>query len=101
MEAGFDASLAAVYSITEKAGESIELTRSRREKARYETQVTRLLAELGNAVYEKVSGHRLHEISEQLGVEKTIAEIAELDARMEEIDRKIGKELVVQEETDK
>ena len=49
MEAGFDAAKSAVHNITEKAGEGIELTRLRREKARIETQVTRRLAELGNA----------------------------------------------------
>jgi len=99
MEAGFDASLAAVHAVTEKAGESIELTRARREKSRLETQLTRLLAELGNAVYEKVSEDRLNDISEQLGIKEKLAEIAEREARMVEIDRKIGKEIEVQGKT--
>jgi len=99
MEAGFDASLAAVHAVTEKAGESIELTRARREKSRLETQLTRLLAELGNAVYEKVSEDRLNDISEQLGIKEKLVEIAEREARMVEIDRKIGKEIEVQGKT--
>lgn len=93
MEAGFDASLAAVHSITEKAGESIELTRARREKTRYETQITRLLAEVGNTVYEKVSEGRLIKIAEQLQISDKLSEIAEWEARIVEIDKKIGKEL--------
>lgn len=93
MDAGFDASLAAVHSITEKAGESIELTRTRREKSRYETQITRLLAEIGNSVYEKISKDRLNKIAEQLEIKDKLAEIAEQEARIAEIDRKIGKEL--------
>jgi len=97
MEAGFDASISAVHAITEKAGESIELTRARREKSRYETQLTRLLAELGNTVYEKVSEGRLDDIAEQLGIKDKITEIAEREARMVEIDRKIGKEIKIQE----
>ena len=44
MDAGFDAAVSAVHNITEKAGESIELTRLRREKARLETAVTKHLA---------------------------------------------------------
>ncbi len=99
MEAGFDASLAAVHAVTEKAGESIELTRARREKSRYETQLTRLLAELGNAVYEKVAEERLDEVAEQLGIKDRLSVIAEQDARMVEIDRKIGKEIKKQEKT--
>jgi hypothetical protein len=99
MEAGFDASLAAVHAITEKAGESIELTRARREKSRLETQLTRLLAELGNSVYEKVSEDRLNDIAEQLGIKDKLAEIAEREARVVEIDREIGKEIEVQEKT--
>ena len=55
MDEGFDAAIATVYAITEKAGEGIELTRLRREKTRLETQVTRRLAELGNVVYEKIA----------------------------------------------
>jgi len=99
MEAGFEASLSAVHAVTEKAGESIELTRARREKSRCETQLTRLLAELGNAVYEKLSEGRLNEVAEQLGIKDKIAEIAEQEARMVEIDKKIGKELGVKEIT--
>jgi len=98
MDAGFDASLAAVHSLTEKAGESIELTRARREKSRYEIQVTRLLAELGNSVYEKLSKDRLHDVAEQLGVVEEVKEIAELEAQMVQIDRKIGKEIKKKEE---
>ena len=55
MEAGFDAAISAVHTLTEKAGEGIELTRLRREKARLETQLTRRLAELGNKVFESIS----------------------------------------------
>lgn len=99
MEAGFDASLAAVHAITEKAGENIELTRARREKSRLETQLTRLLAELGNSVYEKVSEKRLNDIAEQLEIKDKLAEIAEREARVVEIDKKIGKEIEVQENT--
>lgn len=91
MEAGFDASLAAVHAITEKAGESIELTRSRREKSRYENQITRLLAELGNTVYEKVSTQRLDQIAKQLGIQDKLTEVAEQEARMIEIDKNIEK----------
>ena len=98
MDAGFDASLAAVHSLTEKAGESIELTRARREKSRYEVQVTRLLAELGNSVYEKLSKERLDDVAEQLGVAEEVKEIAELEAQMVQIDRKIGKEIKKEEE---
>ena len=93
MEAGFDAALSAVYSITEKAGEGIELTRLRREKVRLETQVTRKLAELGNAVYEKISLERLDEIGQKLGIKDILLEIAESEARMVNIDRRLEKEL--------
>jgi len=93
MEAGFDAALSAVYTITEKAGEGIELTRLRREKARLETQVTRRLAELGNAVYEKISAERLDEISRQLEIKDILLDIAQSEARMADIDRRISKEL--------
>ena len=48
MDAGFDAAVSAVHNITENAGESIELTRLRREKTRLETELTKHLAELGN-----------------------------------------------------
>ena len=66
MDAGFDAAVAAVYNITEKAGESIELTRLRREKVRLETDLTKHLAGLGNVVYEKISEARLDEVTEKL-----------------------------------
>jgi hypothetical protein len=100
MEAGFDASISAVHAITEKAGESIELTRARREKSRYETQLTRLLAEIGNTVYEKVSEGRLDDIADKLEIKDKIKQIAEQEARMVEIDRKIGKEIEIQEKND-
>ena len=93
MEAGFDSALSAVHVMTEKADEGIELTRLRREKARLETQVTRRLAELGNAVYEKISGERLDDIAEALGIKDMLVEIAENEARMEYIDRMLEKEL--------
>jgi len=93
MEAGFDSALSAVHVMTEKAGEGIELTRLRREKARLETQVTRRLAELGNTVYEKISGERLDDIAEALGIKDMLVEIAENEARMEYIDRMLEKEL--------
>ena len=97
MEAGFDAALAAVHTLTEKAGEGIELTRLRREKARCETRMTRLLAELGNAIYEKVSEDRLDDIAAQLGIRDMIIEIAEWEARIVEIDTKLRKELVYED----
>ena len=93
MEAGFDAALSTVHNLTEKAGEGIELTRLRREKARLETHVTRQLASLGNAVYEKISVDQLHEIAEKLGVEALLLEIAEDEARMVNIDHRLNKEL--------
>lgn len=93
MEDGFEAGLMSVHTITEKAGESIELTRLRREKARNETRVTRLLAELGNTVYEKVSKERLDDVAKQLGVKDKIVEIAENEAVIVDIDKKLGKEL--------
>jgi len=93
MEEGFDAALSAVHVITEKAGEGIELTRLRREKARLETHVTRQLAELGNAVYEKISVERLDDVAEKLGVKGIVMEIAENEARMIDIDRSLNKEL--------
>ena len=94
MEAGFDAALAAVHTLTEKAGEGIELTRLRREKARCETRLTRLLAELGYAIYEKVSQERLVDMAAQLGIGEKIIEIAEWEARIVEIDARLRKELV-------
>lgn len=98
MEAGFDASISAVHAITEKAGESIELTRARREKSRYETQLTRLLAEVGNAVYEKVSEGRMDDIAKKLEIGDKLREIAEKEAWMVEIDRKIGKEIEIEQQ---
>ena len=97
MDAGFDAALSAVHSITEKAGEGIELTRLRREKARLETQVTKLLAELGNAVYEKISIERLDDVAKKLQIRDVIMELAESEARMVDIDRRVNKELENQE----
>lgn len=47
MEAGFDATLATVHNLTERAGEGLELTRLRREKARLETHLTMALAKRG------------------------------------------------------
>ena len=93
MDAGFDAAISAVHNITEKAGESIELTRLRREKARYEARLTRLLAELGSAVYNKLSESRLDDLAKQLGIKEKIMEIAREEADLVEIDRKLGKEL--------
>jgi hypothetical protein len=98
MEAGFDAALSAVHSITEKAGEGIELTRLRREKARLETQITRMLAELGNAVYEKISAERLDDITKKLEIKDILLDIAESEARMVNIDRNLKKELGNSEE---
>ena len=92
MEAGFDAAMSAVYNITEKAGEGIELTRLRREKARLETQTTRRLAELGNAVFVKISEQRLDDITEKLEVKDMILDIAQDEARMVDIDRRLKKE---------
>ena len=99
MDAGFDAALSAVHLITEKAGEGIELTRLRREKARLETQITRLLAELGNDVYVKISEQRLDDISEKLKIKDILLEIARNDARMVEIDRLLDIELDKNDET--
>jgi len=93
MEEGFDAALSAVHAITERAGEGIELTRLRREKARLETQVTRQLAVLGNAVYEKISAGRLDDISEKLEIKEVVFDIAESEARVVNIDRRLTKEL--------
>jgi hypothetical protein len=97
MEAGFDAALVAVHAITEKAGESIELTYLRREKARCETQLTRLLAEVGNTVYEKVSESRLDDVTEQLGIKDLIIELAQNEARIVAIDTKLRKALKAQD----
>ena len=101
MEEGFDAALSAVHKITEKTGEGIELTRLRREKVRLETQVTRRLAELGNAVYEKISADRLDDITEKLGIKDLLVEIAENEAHMVNIDRRLNKELENHEQGEK
>jgi len=93
MEAGFDSAISAVHTLTEKAGEGIELTRLRREKARLETQLTRSLAELGNTVYDKISTERLDDVAVQLGIKDRIIEIARMDAHMVDIDKKLGKEI--------
>jgi hypothetical protein len=93
MEEGFDSALSAVHTITEKAGEGIELTRIRREKVRIETQVTRLLAELGHAVYDRISEDRLDDITEKLGIKDIVINVAESEARMVNIDRSLRKEL--------
>lgn len=92
MENGFDAAMSAVYTITEKAGEGIELTRLRREKARLETQTTRRLAELGNAVFEKISEQQLDDITKKLEINDMILDIAQDEARMVDIDRRLKKE---------
>ena len=94
MDAGFDAAMSAVHTMTEKAGESIELTRLRREKARLENQITRRLAELGNAVFEKVSKDRMNEITEKLEIKDLIFEIAHDEALMIDIDKRVKKEEV-------
>ena len=93
MEAGFDSAISAVHALTEKAGEGIELTRLRREKARLETQLTRSLAELGNAVYEKISAERLDDLAAQLEIKDRLIDIARMDAQMVDIDKKLGKEV--------
>jgi hypothetical protein len=97
MDEGFDAAIATVYAITEKAGEGIELTRLRREKTRLETQVTRRLAELGNIVYEKIAADRLDDVADRLGIKDTLLEIAQDEARMVEIDKRLKKEMKDQE----
>ena len=92
MDAGFDAAVSAVHNITEKAGESIELTRLRREKARLETELTKHLAELGNTVYEKISEARLDDVTEKLEIKEKLLEIAREEAQMVDIDRRLDKE---------
>jgi hypothetical protein len=69
------------------------LTRLRREKARLETQLTRRLAELGNAVFEKISEQRLDEVAEKLGIKEEILDIAQDEARMVDIDKRLKKEV--------
>ena len=93
MDAGFDATIATVHAITEKAGESIELTRLRREKTRLETQITRRLAELGNIVYEKISADRLDDIAGKLEIKDILIEVAQDEAKMIDIDKSLKKEL--------
>jgi hypothetical protein len=93
MEAGFDSALTAVHVITEKAGEGIELTRLRREKARLETLITRQLATLGNAVYEKISAERLNDIVEKLEIKDLLLELAESEAHIVRIDQRLSREL--------
>lgn len=93
MDEGFDAAIATVHAITEKAGEGIELTRLRREKTRLETHVTRRLAELGNTAYEKIAADRLDNVAEKLGVKEILLEIAQDEARMVEIDKRLNKAL--------
>lgn len=92
MDEGFDAAITTVHNVTEKAGENIELTRLRRERARCETQLTRLLAELGNAVYERVSEERNDELAAQLGVSDKIREVAASEAQIVDIDKRLRAE---------
>jgi hypothetical protein len=98
MEAGFDAAISAVHVITERGGEGVETIRLRREKARIETELTRRLAELGNGVYEKILAERLDDLAEKFGIKNMVLEIAESDARMMDIDRRLKKELNKTEE---
>ncbi|MBU1568052.1 MAG: hypothetical protein KJ630_20815 [Proteobacteria bacterium] len=98
MEAGFDAAISAVHVITERGGEGVETIRLRREKARIETELTRRLAELGNGVYEKILTERLDDLAEKLGIKNMVLEIAESDAQMIDIDRRLKKELNKTEE---
>jgi hypothetical protein len=93
MEEGFDAALDGVRRITDKAGEGIELTRLRREKARLGNQLTRELAALGNTVFEKVSHERLTDVAEKLNIHDQIVHIASDEAKMIDIDKKINKEI--------
>lgn len=101
MEAGFDSAMSAVHTITSKAGEGIELTLLRREKARLETQMTRQLAQLGNAVFEKISQQRLDDMAEQLGIKDLLFDIAQDEARMVDIDRRLQKELEKKQKDEK
>ena len=91
MDEGFDSAITAMHNLTEKAEESIELTRLRRERTRYETQITRLLAELGSDIFERVSKERDNDLAEQLGVAEKIKAIAEKEAYVIEIDSKLRK----------
>lgn len=101
MDAGFDAAVSTVHNITEKAGESIELTRLRREKARLETELTKHLAELGNIAYEKISEARLDDVSEKLEIKEKLLEIAREEAQMVDIDRRLDKEVRKETKTKK
>lgn len=94
MEAGFDSALSAVHAITEKAGETIELTRLRREKARLENKITKELADLGHSVYQKISKEKLSDIAKELGIDEKLKEVSSEEARMIEIDKKISTEEV-------
>lgn len=93
MEEGFDATIAAVHTLTEKAGEGIELTRLRREKARLGTHLTRRLAELGNTVFEKISADQSDELAQALGIKEMLLEIAQDEAHMVDIDMQLKKVL--------
>jgi hypothetical protein len=93
MDEGFDAAIMAVHNLTEKAGESIELTRLRREKVRCETRLTKNLAELGNKVYEKISEDRLEDVAQKLQIKETLLEIAREEADLVAIDKRITTEL--------
>ncbi|MDX8405158.1 MAG: hypothetical protein R8K50_03315 [Mariprofundus sp.] len=93
MESGFDATISAVHTITEKAGEGIEITRLRREKARLETETTRRLAELGNTVYETISAQQLEDIAATLEIRDILLEVAQDEAHMVDIDLRLEKEL--------
>ena len=93
MEAGFDSALSAVHTITEKAGEGIELTRLKREKVRTETQITRWLAELGNTVFEKISAERDDEIAEKLGIKDMLGEVAQDEAKIVAIEQRLKNEI--------
>jgi hypothetical protein len=53
--------------------------------------VTRRLAELGNTVFEKISEQRLDDVSEKLGIKELLFEIAQDEARMVDIDRRLKK----------
>ena len=101
MEAGFDSTMSAVHTITSKAGEGIELTLLRREKTRLETQTTRKLAQLGNAVFERISQQQLDDMVEQLEIKDLLLDIAQDEARMVDIDRRLQKELEKRQKDEK
>ncbi|GIX21468.1 MAG: hypothetical protein KatS3mg121_0251 [Gammaproteobacteria bacterium] len=88
VEDGLDAAIATVHHITEKAGEGIEATRLRRERARIEAQSGRVLAELGGKVYERCKEEMPPPLAE-LGLEELVARLRELDERLEAIDRRL------------